>query len=56
MSVNDIKLNSFIELPGTVEELEAELLREESLGIQLKDEAELLRSIMMRLTKEGFRN
>ncbi len=51
MNTDDIKLNGFIELPGTVEELEAELLREESLGITSRNEAELMRAIMMRLVK-----
>lgn len=51
MHSNDIKLDGFIELPGTVEELEAELLREESLGIAPKSDAELLRAVMMRLAK-----
>lgn len=51
MNSDDIKLDGFIELPGTVEELEAELSREERLGIHPKNEAELLRAIMMRLAK-----
>lgn len=51
MNSDNIKLNGFVELPATVEELEAELLKEESSGTHPKNEAELLRAIMMRLAK-----
>jgi len=51
MNSDDIKLNGFIELPATIEELESELLKEKSLRIRPKNEAELLRAIMMRLAK-----
>lgn len=51
MNSDDIKLDDFIELPGIVEELEAELSREERLGIHPKNEAELLRAVMIRLAK-----
>ena len=51
MNSDDIKLNGFIELPATIEGLEAELLKEESWGIHPKNEAELLRAIIMRLAK-----
>lgn len=51
MNSGEFKLDGFIELPGTVEELEAEILREDSLGIVPKNEAEVQRWIMMRLTK-----
>ena len=51
MNADDISLNGFIELPGTVEELEAEILREESLGIVPENKAELMRWIIMGLSK-----
>ena len=48
---DDFTLKNFIELPGTAEELEAEISREESLGVAPENEAELLRWLMMRLAK-----
>lgn len=51
MKADEVKLDGFIELPGTVEDLEAEILREDISGIQPKNDAELFRSIFMRLAK-----